>query len=82
MESGFLREKKNQIKKPPTISKSQRNCHFHMFCHFQLPRFSSPISSKAQNPSAALTSLLVERSIADHCRSQMLGTKEVSRSIQ
>jgi hypothetical protein len=55
---------------------------WHMFCHFQLPGFSSPIS-KAQNPSAALTSLLVERSIADHCRSQMLGTKEVvSRSTQ
>jgi hypothetical protein len=55
---------------------------WHMFCHFQLPGFSSSPISKAQNPSAALTSLLVERSIADHCRSQMLGTKEVSRSIQ
>jgi len=31
-----------------------------MFCHFQLPGLSSPIS-KAQNPSAALTSLLVEK---------------------
>jgi hypothetical protein len=32
-----------------------------MFCHFQLPGFSSSPISKAQNPSAALTSLLVEK---------------------